>query len=324
MAKSPRPGIADAAGGRRQQQQGVHRGRIEGLAPAAPDSASRRRSRCVSELMWKNGAPPRCGSALTTPPPVSSSNPRSSEIAMCGALRACEMPLDLLGEVMHVDHRALDAGLGQPVEHMIDQRLAGDLDQRLRHRVGERPHARAEAGGQHHGGLRRDASSATFSAGTLARYQASSWRQRRMRQRALQIAPYARQMTQILRLAVAPLEPGENAEDLGGALRGERGIGAREGRRVEGRVGGQRARACSATAARSPSSPARRRARPATARRRRRRPGPSPHPGNRAGRCARRPRAPAATAGWANDSRAAPRSAALRSTGVSASRHSAI
>ena len=44
-----------------------------------------------------------------------------------------EMALDLLGEVMHVDHRALDARFRQPVEHVIDQRLAADLDQRLRH-----------------------------------------------------------------------------------------------------------------------------------------------------------------------------------------------
>ena len=38
-----------------------------------------------------------------------------------------------VGEVMHIDHRALDAGVGQPVEHVVDQRLAADCDQRLRH-----------------------------------------------------------------------------------------------------------------------------------------------------------------------------------------------
>src|ERR1700750_2842194 len=46
----------------------------------------------------------------------------------------------------------------------------------------------------------------------------------RMRQRPLQIAPYAGHMTQILRLAIAPVEPRENAQDLGGALRGHHGI----------------------------------------------------------------------------------------------------
>jgi len=45
-------------------------------------------------------------------------------------------------------------------------------------------------------------------------------------------------MTQILRLAVAAVEAGEDAEDLGGALRGERRIGHGEARRVEACVGG--------------------------------------------------------------------------------------
>src|SRR5262249_11784820 len=40
----------------------------------------------------------------------------------------------------------------------------------------------------------------------------------RVGERALQIAPYARHMSQILRLAVASVEPGENPQDLAGAL----------------------------------------------------------------------------------------------------------
>src|SRR5256885_1394562 len=40
----------------------------------------------------------------------------------------------------------------------------------------------------------------------------------RVGERALQIAPYARHMSQILRLAVASIEPGENPQDLAGAL----------------------------------------------------------------------------------------------------------
>ncbi len=40
-------------------------------------------------------------------------------------------------------------------------------------------------------------------------------------------------MTQILRLAVAPVEPGEDAEDLGGALRGQRRVEPRESGGVE-------------------------------------------------------------------------------------------
>src|SRR6185312_13626115 len=62
-------------------------------------------------------------------------------------------------------------------------------------------------------------------------------RQRGMRQRALQIAPHARQVAQVLRLAVAAVEAGEDAEDFRGALRSERRIDAREGGRVELLVG---------------------------------------------------------------------------------------
>src|SRR6185437_5335854 len=62
-----------------------------------------------------------------------------------------EVLLDLIGEMMDVDDRGLDAGGGEAVEHVVDQRLAADGHQRLRHRVGERTHARAEARGEHHG-----------------------------------------------------------------------------------------------------------------------------------------------------------------------------
>ena len=154
-----------------------------------------------------------------------------------------EMPFDLVGEVMHVDHGALDAGLGQPVEHVVDQRLAGDLHQRLRHRVGDRPHALAEAGGEHHGAagsmlaLSPSLLAQPSSFGTLTLYQALSGASDGMRQRALQIGPYPRDVTQILRLAVAPVEPREDAEDLGGALRRQRGVGLDEDRRLEIRVG---------------------------------------------------------------------------------------
>ena len=38
-----------------------------------------------------------------------------------------QMPLQRVGEVMNVDHGALDAGFGETVERIIDQRLAADL-----------------------------------------------------------------------------------------------------------------------------------------------------------------------------------------------------
>ena len=99
-----------------------------------------------------NGSLPIAPSALTTPPPVSSSFSRSSEITICGAGAALEMAFDQVGEIMHVDHRALDARRREPVEHMIDQRLARHRHERLRHAVGQRPHPLAEACGEHHGG----------------------------------------------------------------------------------------------------------------------------------------------------------------------------
>jgi hypothetical protein len=61
----------------------------------------------------------------------------------------------LLGEVVHVDDGFFDAGVGETIEHMVNERFARDPHERLRHGVGQRAHARAEAGGQHHGARRR-------------------------------------------------------------------------------------------------------------------------------------------------------------------------
>src|SRR5262249_14532941 len=57
-------------------------------------------------------------------------------------------------------------------------------------------------------------------------------------ERALKIAPYARHMSQILRLAVASVEPAENPQDLAGALGRERNVALDEGRPVEFRLPG--------------------------------------------------------------------------------------
>src|SRR4051812_5637638 len=48
--------------------------------------------------------------------------------------------------------------------------------------------------------------------------------QRRMGQRTLQVAPYPRDVSDVLRLAVAAVEPREDAENLGGALGSQRCI----------------------------------------------------------------------------------------------------
>ncbi len=65
-----------------------------------------------------------------------------------------EMAFDLLGEVMDVDHGGLDPGRGQPVEHVVEQWLSADRDERLRHALSDGTHADAVAGGQNHGGAR--------------------------------------------------------------------------------------------------------------------------------------------------------------------------
>jgi hypothetical protein len=38
------------------------------------------------------------------------------------------MPFHRVGEMMHIDDGALDAGIGKSVESIIDQRLAADRD----------------------------------------------------------------------------------------------------------------------------------------------------------------------------------------------------
>ncbi len=58
---------------------------------------------------------------------------------------------DLVGQIMHIDDGFADAGVGELVEHMIEQRTAGHGHQWLRHLVRQGTHARAEAGGENHG-----------------------------------------------------------------------------------------------------------------------------------------------------------------------------
>src|SRR6202048_825920 len=57
-----------------------------------------------------------------------------------------------------------------------------------------------------------------------------------MTERALQIAPHPRHVAEILRLAVAHVETGEDAEDFAGALRGNRDVHLDEPAGVELRV----------------------------------------------------------------------------------------
>ena len=56
-------------------------------------------------------------------------------------------------QIVISDERAklLNTGGGESVEDVVEQRLARDAHQRLRHMVGQRAHAHAETGGEDHG-----------------------------------------------------------------------------------------------------------------------------------------------------------------------------
>ena len=114
---------------------------------------SRPSTQSESELNVMNGCRRRAsGRAFLTPPPVSSTavafvrNDDRGRVAP-----RAQMRLQHVGEVVHVDHHLLHAGLVQAVEGEVDERPAADLDQRLRHRRSERQHALAKTRGKHDG-----------------------------------------------------------------------------------------------------------------------------------------------------------------------------
>ena len=67
---------------------------------------------------------------------------------------ARQMRFERVGEIMDVDDDLLDARHAQLLEHMVEQRLAVDLDQRLGLGRGQRTHALAQPGGHDHRGTR--------------------------------------------------------------------------------------------------------------------------------------------------------------------------
>src|SRR5262249_1455844 len=68
-----------------------------------------------------------------------------------------QMPFDGIGQMMHIDDSELDAGFGQPIEAVIDERLAANGDQRLWHMPVIRPHTRAKPRRQYDRALRHHA-----------------------------------------------------------------------------------------------------------------------------------------------------------------------
>ena len=110
----------------------------------------------LSLLTTRKGSSAIIGAAWTSPPPVSSSSVRSSLIVTSSPSRVRrEMRFERVGEIMDVDHDLLDPRGAQPVEDMVDQRLAGDFDQRLGAGRGQRAHALAEPRRHDHRGARR-------------------------------------------------------------------------------------------------------------------------------------------------------------------------
>src|SRR6185437_5746911 len=152
---------------------------------------------------------------------------------------------------MYVDDRALDPRFGEAIERIIDQRLAADGDERLGNIAVIGAHARTESCGQHDRRLRHRRLIDRSHRPCPFRPPPFRLRRRhvvgvppaqrfqgRMRQRALQIAPYPRNMAQVLRLAVARIETREDAQHLGGALSGKRRIKLRECARLKAPIVG--------------------------------------------------------------------------------------
>src|SRR5262245_22209876 len=67
------------------------------------------------------------------------------------ALAAREMRLEPIGVMVDVNDSLIDARRGEAIEHMIDECLSAERDERFGKLIGERPHARAEARREHHG-----------------------------------------------------------------------------------------------------------------------------------------------------------------------------
>ena len=143
-------GIADAARGRRHQQQDVHPVRIEGfgkprqIGPHAVDP-HRVGIEVKERIVAEQGQRLHHGAAGAEHLVAFVGNDDAGPGAARGVLD------DLVGQVMHIDHGLADAGTGELVQHVIEQWLAGHAHQRLRHMVGQRAHAQTETGGKDHG-----------------------------------------------------------------------------------------------------------------------------------------------------------------------------
>ena len=140
--------IADAVCRRCEEQQGIHRRRIKGsskpheigLHAVEPNGVGiGEEERRLAKLRQRLGD--TAAGAEQRPALVGDHDLR--------ARARRKMPLQRVGEMVHVDHRALDAGVGQPVERVVDQRFAAERDQRFGDVAVVRPHPRAQPRRQH-------------------------------------------------------------------------------------------------------------------------------------------------------------------------------
>ena len=232
---------------------------------------------------------------------------------------------------MRVDDDPLDPDQRQPVDRMVEQRAAAEFDQRLRDRIGQWPQPGAETGGQHHRRFRHAGHAAPACTAPLSGRCRSVRRQmavepvgdRAQRRLAREIVfeqpPDARDVGEIGRLAVAPPQPREDADDLAVALRRQDRGGAGEGGAVEFREMTRD----SARSSRRAGLPARRGGHLRAAKRDRSSPARTPRPGNRAARRRAPPTGPAAASDCRHDSRAVPASVPAERRAAGSSRQRA-
>jgi hypothetical protein len=177
-------GIADAAGGRREQEKHVHCRSIERLGEPHEvrlDAVEPHRVGIDQEEWRRAKLRQRLGDAAAGaeqgPALVGDDDPRP--------LAPGEMAFKRVGKIVHVDHGALDAGVGQSIERVVDQRFAAHLHQRLGDVAVVRAHPRAKPGRKHHRARRHHMVSPPvntyrfvhhnpFKDGTFAAYQALS------------------------------------------------------------------------------------------------------------------------------------------------------
>ena len=187
-----------------------------------------------SELWTKNGLPSKLRQRLDDAAAGAEQHVVFFREADLHVAALGKMRLQLLGVIMHVDDDHRHARLHQAIDGMIDQRLAAHFHERLRAIERQGAHARAEAGRHDHrarDGFFAHASRLSTVTALLGRKGAFipcfEIGEGGMFEIAVEIVPYARQIAEIARLAVALEETGEDADDLGVALgREQRHLGA--------------------------------------------------------------------------------------------------